>query len=71
MDVTLDVDVKLCNRRPSVLTSYTFLDKVDFFSLFTDILTLDFLFLSATFGKFLCSIDFDRLLLLISSARLV
>ena len=31
IDVTLDVDVKLRNRRPTVFTSYKFLDKVEFF----------------------------------------
>ena len=31
IDVALDVDVKLRNRRPAVFTSYRFLDKVDFF----------------------------------------
>ena len=50
-DVTLDVDVKLRNRRPVIFTSYKFLDKVNFFH-FTNSLALDFFFLGATFDKF-------------------
>ena len=53
-DVTLDVDVKMRNRRPVVFTSYKYLDKVDVFLFYsvTDILAVDFFFLSATFDMF-------------------
>ena len=47
-DVTLDVDVKLRNDVQPFLYPISFLIK-SIFSLFTNILTLDFFFLSATF----------------------
>ena len=45
-DVTLDVDVKLRNRRQVVLLPIIFLIKSISLSLFTDILALDSLFLA-------------------------